>query len=753
MTRIPECRLTFVFKSLVRKFACARQGNIALISALLMPPMMVLAGGTIDFMYAVRSQSKLEQAARIASSTATITARRLVNNAPAGANADSMAIQEAQKVGMASFLNQTSGLPNLMIDLVNTTITVARNGDTFNATLNYSANQNTIFAKVVGYTTIPLTGAGSMVVGVSDVPVNKAIAPKTAAIIAERWSPIQATTPNAPINDWSSGTPGTQLPTMTPAKYPAVFDNPAVNAAIRVGSLDGSISPIISKKAYMPAGKYELRYWYKSTIVYPEYEPAYICGTIEDEMNWVNASDGRNPNPAGWRQGDPVPSTRYVTRQTSRAGVYLDPIETNPQLATTPPDASTFPRPPLMYNPNLGIVRGDSSLGNRIDICAYSSRWIERTVTIQVSKSAYYWLSFVAEPPQGEMINGFYLGPLQLCPNACGGSVNNNFPWSAGTVLYQDSFEGIPSAGQGYPFDKKSRGFTTEAKYENPPDWEFGAYGGFQPAADSFAYDTSGRIDGATSVMTQKLSLWLYRRMLLMPGVYLVDFKDALGKAMPAVRWCPTINLDPAGSSITTWYLTDTSDPAYDGTCTCPAGAITTIITSDEKVHTQTNLSTNGGLAGSGFTGSAPSGYKNTRDPNGSAMGDCHFSTNVVPDRYCFLAPRTQYYGFQFRVNGVYMTTTAGTQFAGFDPQLGAGNAYLDQVKVTLLSPGVKNKLNTDTSGVGDFDDYYNKCSSRLVTASTAATSANVISGGVPMWPGRSVKQLNGLTVTAPLPN
>ena len=740
--------------SLIRRFARARQGNIALMSALLLPPILLLAGVAVDFSFVVRAQGRLEQAARSASTNAVITARRVVNNGPAGTSTDSQALADAQSVGMSSFKAQTSGLPNLALDLANTNIAVTRNGNTLVARLNFRANQSTFFAKIVGYATIPLTGSGSMVVGVADVPIDNAVPPSTGAVLKEAWSPIRnPRSVNGPINDWSSGTPGTQLPMIDPAQYPAVFDNPAVSAALRIGSSDGLTPPILSKVVYAQAGAYELRYWYKSTIVYPQYEPVYICGTVEDEMNWVAATQGRDPNPVGWRQGDALPPTRYVSRQTSRAGVYLDPILTNPQLAT-PPAAASLPRPPVMSNPNQGIVRGDTSINNRIDICAYSSRWIERKVTVQITNDGYYWLSFVAEPPQGELMNGFYLGPLQFCRDRCDGAVSNNFPWSAGTVLYQDSFEGVPLVSTGTPFDKTARGFTSDAKYESLPAWEMGAYGAGAMDPSSFAYDTSGRIDGPTSVMTQKLNIWLYRRMLLMPGVYLVDFKAAMGKSLPAMRWCPTVNLDSSGTATTTWNLTDTTNPVNAAMCICPAGAMKTIINSDEKVHNQANFLLNGGLgAASGVSSGAPSDYINTIDPTGSAMGDCHATTVPVADRYCFLAPRTQYYGFQFRINGLYLTSTANTQFAGFDTQLGAGAAYLDSLKVTLLSAGVKNKLNTDASGAGDFDDYYNKCFSRLVTAAPTATSVNVISGGVPMWPGRSVKNLNRVKVTAPLPN
>ena len=727
------------FKPLVRKFALARQGNIAVLGALLLPPMIVLTGGATDYGLAIRAQSRLEQAARNASSTAVVTARRVL--AANGGN-DGPALAEGQVVGKASFTNEMSALSNLTIITAN--ITVTHNGNKLNATLTYTANQNTIFAKILGVTTIPLTGSGSMVV---DGPP---LAPPFTGINEAWFTNRNAGGVKAP--DWTFGNPapGTSLPIKTPGN--PVIDNPIITGAIQVGGGNPQSPNMISTSTYLPVGKYEFRYWYKSAVVYPEYEPVYICGTVEEEMNWVSSSSIRLLSQAA---GTPPWN---ASRQAARGGVYLDPVASNAKV-TTPPDPTTYPLPPAIRDPNSDGMRGDTSTAhNRIDICAYSSRWIQRSIPIEVTTANYYWLTFISEPPVGETSYGFYLGPLQLCQNACAGAVNNNYPWGVNTLLYYDSFEDVCCKSPydvSDMFDTSSRiGFQAEAKYEMKPSWEIGANRGGM-FWGSLRYDYYNRIEHMTDLRAARLGVTTYRRMLLLPGVYRVEKTDMQGLPLPARRWCA--DQDPSWDPNRTWTI------GYN--CWCPAGASHTSMVSDEWYFNQANKDMNGGIGAANgaplVTGGAPAGYANNKDPKGAAMGDCVLTTSASATQFCVLVPRTQYYGFQWHVIGPHFGRTLGGTWAdiiypgnadipAIDVLLGSGTNFLDRIKVTLVSPGVKNKFYRDASGPGDFDTYNSDC---WRSANPTPSSSNIISGGIPMWPGRSVKQLNGIKVTAPLPN
>ena len=223
-----------------------------------------------------------------------------------------------------------------------------------------------------------------------------------------------------------------------------------------------------------------------------------------------------------------------------------------------------------------------------------------------------------------------------------------------------------------------------------------------------------------------------------MPGVYQFRFMAGLRRPLSAMKWCPNFYTNNLGVIVQNFTLTDTS---ITGDCECPAGAITTVIMSDEKAFEQSNMLTND---------TAPPSYQNRTDPSGSAMADCHAFSTGIRDVYCVLVPRTQYYGFQLRVQGPYLMSVAGTPYAGTDLQLGTGGAFLDSLEVTLLSPGVKNRFRGSANSPGDFDGYLNDCYTNLAAGTPMATARNIISGGAPVWPGYTKINLNRLTVTAP---
>lgn len=777
MSRIAACGPTFSLAPMVRRFALARHGNIGIMTALLMVPMMTAAGAAIDWAFAVKAQGKLEQAAQIASTTAANTARRVVNSytksngsggddgsdygnsrgsggqVPTSAN-DQTATDEGARVGKNSFIAQASLLPNVTLDTTNTTVSVARVGNTFNASVNYTGQLKTLIMKSFGIPTITLTGKASMIVGLVDTPVgSQGGGVPAGAIVSESWSitsanPIRNGTPASPvINDWYSGTPGSVSPLTTSSD---VIDPAKAPIALRVGNPEETIAPIISKKVYLQKGDYELRYWYKSTVVYPEYEPVFICGTVETEMNWVTSFHTRDYSSAKWRQGDPAPTRDPSPSniQTARAGVYLDPVLSNPQLATMPPVLNSFTTPPAA--PNVA--------NNRVDICAYSSRWIQRSVPIKITDAGYFWLSFVSEPPTGSKRNGFYVGSVQLCPGAtadvlaakaCAGAVNDNRPWTANTSLYKDSFDESPPPTVGANFQSTRNIFPASSNYERSPNWVVGRFGG-NNIPDGFLYKTDPANSNGTIVRSTVLGMWLYRRMLLMPGMYKFKFRASANENFPTKQWCPSDPRSTAPTERTSadgmWFLKDAS---LGITCTCPAGYITTVISSDEAQFNQANKSVNG---------TAPGIY---RTPSGSGviLSDCHVGSlpsRTTGDVYCVLIPRTQYYGFRIAVAGPTLTQAminSDPAFRGYDTQLNTNGIFFDGLEVTLLSPGVQNRWFATGGDPGDFDSYNPACISALANSnsSTTPTNENVMNGGIPMWPGVSTNPLNRLTVTAPL--
>lgn len=742
-TKLSESEPRRSLLSLIRDFATARSGNVAMISALMMVPMMGVAGIAVDYGFAVKGQGKLNQVALIAATNAANTARNMLNVAGPGSNSlDSAALAEGKTVAENFFDNQATTISNTTVG--SKTVTVKRTGNTITANVTYSATVSTFIAPMFGVSSLNITGGGSMIVGLMDaVPT----ASSQGLVIDENWSLPAGTSPNLSdaslpvINDWYSGTRGSVSPLVTNRPVTKSDGTTLAGAVLRVGNPTQTIAPLVSKKVYLEKGDHELRYWYRSTVIYPEYEPTFICGTVENEIYWATSittrADTAVPGPT---------SVDPKLKQSVRAGVYLDPILTNPQLATSAPVKDDFPTPGLLAN---GVAENTR---NRVDICVYSSRWIQRSIPIKVESSGYFWLSFVSEPFSSDSAlttrNGFYLGPVQFCKGtatavlaatACSGALNNNWPWAAGTVLYEDTFDETPAVNVtpgSNNFNKSRQVITASSKYETLAPWVTNAYNGARFGAEALVYEATtggGASDWGRGniVRSTRLGIGLYRKLLLQPGTYRFQFSaSANERAAAAVRqWCL---VDETNQSL--GYV---QKPL--GSCICPAGWVTTLVHSDE------------GLTGDSgrnafVTGTAPPGYKPGSGGDAFAMSDCHSSNptgRANGDVYCVLVPRTQYYGFMIRVAGPYLETTR-TTYPGFDAQLGTGGAYFDHLQVKVLSMGVTNNL------TADFPNFTRDCRTPLVDNSDVPTPSNIINGRIPMWPGYTTKTNARVTVTAP---
>ncbi len=694
--------MTFLF----RKFLFARNGNLGLMTALLIAPIIAAAGAAIDFGFATRSQGKLEQAAQIASTTAAAATRNVVNGyasptIAATSTHDAEATAEGRRVGLASFLAQTALLPNVAIDPSSVTMTVTRTSNTISATLNYQAQQQTVLMKIYGVSAINLSGKGSSIIGVMDDPANNLNNNNTSGsdyVINEPWSDGGAVVTNMPTkpvyNNWYSGTGGGDNPLLSSSD--SVLTN-KVTGAIKVGSSTGGVAPIITKKVYFQTGDYELRYWYKSTVVYPDYEPIHICGTLETEMNWVKS--GRTRTLASAFKSPPTADV-ISTAQTSRAGVYLNPITTNPQLTTAAPLSSSFPRPPDLAS----ATRTDNS-SYRIDICAYSSHWIERKIPITITSAGYFWLSFLAEPPTSTTtVNGFYLGPVKLCWNTCPGPSNVNSPWrpydvttnSPGSQLFSDSFD-TPTKVDGDYFSLTSGLFSADAGYETPIDhWiaynkvtrQFSANSAL--TTDYFVYGTSGPTrasprDGAQYLRVGNSNGELTRRLLLLPGYYRV--KVAAGNlAAP----------DPCDSTTPTPYAIDFSRQDW------------------LSIQSKPTL--------------APPEFTNVASGRAPEVKGCGVMSDLV---ICYLATSTQFYDF------VLGGSTVASVYAV------PGTLY---VRIRIPTYDAFSIEYMSNNLVANPAELQSSCSLNGGPAKIYAAA------GGDVWPGYTTKTFDRFRITAPLP-
>jgi Flp pilus assembly protein TadG len=130
-----------------------RAGNVAILTALAMVPLLGMVALAVDFGQASMVKAELDLAADAAALVA-VTAASNAWNAH-----DANPVQEATAAAQARFQAQSASQPNVTIGAVNVSLT--QTGVLFNVTVTYAAQTPTSFASVLGITTLPIGGQAS----------------------------------------------------------------------------------------------------------------------------------------------------------------------------------------------------------------------------------------------------------------------------------------------------------------------------------------------------------------------------------------------------------------------------------------------------------------------------------------------------------------------------------------------------------------------------------------------------------------
>ena len=122
-------------------------GNVTTLYALLAPILVFATGAAIDYGRAAQMHSKLNAAADAAALTA-LTPNMLQQNATT-----------AQAAAVSMFNGLTSAMPSLGSTAVNVTVATGSSPLVRNVTVNYSTQVSTIFAAVLGRSSLPVQGS------------------------------------------------------------------------------------------------------------------------------------------------------------------------------------------------------------------------------------------------------------------------------------------------------------------------------------------------------------------------------------------------------------------------------------------------------------------------------------------------------------------------------------------------------------------------------------------------------------------
>ena len=159
------------------------------------------------------------------------------------------------------------------------------------------------------------------------------------------------------------------------------------------GSADHGNSAVTTK-VYLEAGNYELRYFYRSRVDYPDYDPAYICGSTAADVSWANDTNS---------SGAPVANAL----RNNQLEAYLDEV-----TGSSPPMHTTTDGTQQLAGSNL------------IDVCVYGYSWLERSVRVVVGTPAFYWLTFAADG-QNDSFGG-QLDNIRFCQGTCAGGCSDS---------------------------------------------------------------------------------------------------------------------------------------------------------------------------------------------------------------------------------------------------------------------------------------------------------------------------------------
>lgn len=140
--------------SLVANFRADKRANTAIMFALASLPVIAAVGAAADYSYASMIKTKL-QAAADAATLATIS-----NNSPVITTAKSMS-GGGTVSGGAAYVQDYFGANTVSFASASYSGSATKSGTTITATLNYSDNVPTTFMKVLGYSTVTVSGSST----------------------------------------------------------------------------------------------------------------------------------------------------------------------------------------------------------------------------------------------------------------------------------------------------------------------------------------------------------------------------------------------------------------------------------------------------------------------------------------------------------------------------------------------------------------------------------------------------------------
>ncbi len=510
-----------VMGSFLSRFGRDRIGSVSIIAGFAILAIFSGIGAGIDLAHSFQMRQKISQAAAMACQYSTRTS---VTNTWQAQN--SATYVSAVNSYITANLLPAQGIPTGGSNAAPFTLNAASGaGD-----VQLSANVPTYIMKMFNFASIPVAASAHCYDSISALHSPSKSPPGT-AIISESFETSGCQTagcwyvyaPGVPPGTFISTPTSTFQSTATYTGNAGItwfvvgycVENDYIGAIFATAALgqhsaeldcdNGSGSAgnsSISTQKWLEAGAYELRWSYHGRVDYPDYNPAYICGSQASDVSWANSTNS---------SGGPV-ANAYRTNQVN---VYLDYV----------PNQATFPAMHTTYD---NKTLAGSTL---VDMCIYSNEWIQRSVKITITQAGYYWLSFAADG-QNDSYGGS-IDNILLCATACPGAPLDNFPqsWTAanGVTLFNDGFATPGYSGSNIVSGDITRSVGTSGGASGWPNttasgWDIGPanqtnflLSGAQSGSQALQIDGA---NGSGSAANTEIS----RPFLLVPGYYQVSY-------------------------------------------------------------------------------------------------------------------------------------------------------------------------------------------------------------------------------------
>ncbi len=370
-------------------------GRRLLLIALALIPFAACAGVGMDFGMSFMMRQRLDAVAQSALASALAQSRALRDGH------SNVSVEEMELKGRGrSDLVFNAQKPNLRDIRTTFTLTRQATSNVFDAKVTYVASINTTFLRFVGVRDLDVAGEAVTTWVARDALIDEDFDEQQVELagLARKLLPAQA---GWQSDDRTRGGQGGVIQLAVAERYPGPPPPKGVKIALELDTENGNTA--VSRKVSLEPGAHQLRYWYRDRVENDRTLPAWLCGTREDDIEWMTARD----------QGR--------VGGTNRMSVYLS--------------AATGPAPPPAMTLNAST---------RVDSC-YSSgyRWIQRAVKIDILSRGDYWLTFRGEGrPDGI---GAAIANILFCREPCADEgvlppPTSNYPWRPGELLFEDRF-------------------------------------------------------------------------------------------------------------------------------------------------------------------------------------------------------------------------------------------------------------------------------------------------------------------------